>query len=97
MTAVGELVMSNGKVIGSRKMARYYKQRPRLEDSRDAVVINQMVQRYRLLALPGYGERDYLPTHEPRARASLRWAEKNDIHIKFQSNNQRHYRDSNPM
>jgi hypothetical protein len=54
-------------------------------------------QRYRLLALPGYGEKDYLPSHEPRSRAAQRWAERNDIHIKMQSNNQKHYRNSNPM
>lgn len=55
------------------------------------------LQRYRLLALPGYGEKDYLPSHEPRSRAAQRWAERNDIHIKMQSNNQKHYRNSNPM
>jgi pre-60S factor REI1 len=44
MNALGELMMNNGKVIGTRQMARYYKQRPRPEDTRDSVLINQMVQ-----------------------------------------------------
>ena len=97
LTDLGEIKMSNGLVIGTRQLQRYYKQRPRPRDTRESVLISEMVHRYRLLQLPGYTERDYLPTHEPRARQALRWAERQSLRVGMSTNNQKHYRNQNPM
>ena len=39
------------KVIGHREYARYYKQRTKLEDTRQSVLINQLVAKYRNLGI----------------------------------------------
>ena len=55
ITDAGELVIPSAtggsKVLGNREFARYYKQRLRLEDTRQSVVINQIVARYRNLGI----------------------------------------------
>ena len=40
-----------GKVIGSRNLARYYKQKHRPAEARESVLVNRIVSRYRLLGL----------------------------------------------
>ena len=35
-----------GKVLGSREFARFYKQRPRLDDTRPGVAANKVLARY---------------------------------------------------
>jgi len=50
MTGGHELVLpsehgTGGKILGTREFARYYKQRPRLEDSRESVHVNTMLAR----------------------------------------------------
>ncbi len=44
INALGEIVMSTGAVLGTRQMARYYKQRPRPAETRESVLISAMVQ-----------------------------------------------------
>lgn len=36
---------SGSKILGTREFARYYKQRPRLEDGRSSVQVNTMLAR----------------------------------------------------
>lgn len=45
-------VGGSGKIIGTRELARYYKQRPRPMDERQSVVVNTMLARYRALGAP---------------------------------------------
>ena len=52
----GELVMSDGKVIGHRTHKKEYSQNIRPEDTRACVVIPKMFARYRALCAPGYGK-----------------------------------------
>lgn len=50
----GELVMTDGTVLGHRDLHKFYRQRPRpLEDQRSLVA--NMLAEYRRLKLPGYG------------------------------------------
>ena len=37
---------SKGKVLGSREFARFYRQRPRLDDTRHSVAVNKVLARY---------------------------------------------------
>lgn len=37
---------TKGKVLGSREFARFYKQRPRLDDTRHSFAVNQVLARY---------------------------------------------------
>lgn len=39
---------SKGKVLGSREFARFYRQRPRLDDTRQSVAVNKVLARYDL-------------------------------------------------
>ena len=45
----GEVLLGNGKVMGHRQYHYLYKQRPRLPDIREAVVINKIALEYRKL------------------------------------------------
>jgi pre-60S factor REI1 len=42
-------MVAGGKVVGHRSLRRYYQQRGRVQDSRDAVVINKVATEYRML------------------------------------------------
>ncbi|KAK9867870.1 hypothetical protein WJX84_004997 [Apatococcus fuscideae] len=42
---------AKGKVLGSREFARFYKQRPRLDDTRHSVAVNKVLARYRSLGV----------------------------------------------
>lgn len=42
---------SGGKVLGSRELARYYKQRPKPQDNRRSVVVNTIIAQYRSMGL----------------------------------------------
>ena len=43
----GEILLPNGKIIGSRALKYIYKQRFRVEDNREAVVVNKLAVEYR--------------------------------------------------
>ncbi len=45
---------TKGKVLGSREFARFYKQRPRLDDTRQSVAVNKVLARYQLLYLSAH-------------------------------------------
>lgn len=52
-----ELILPKGnnatrKVLGSRDLAKYYKQKPKPQEQRQSVLVNRIVSRYVLLALP---------------------------------------------
>ena len=52
----GEVRLGNGKIIGSRSLKYIYKQRFRLDDSREAVVVNKISLEYRrVLAIANGG------------------------------------------
>ncbi|KAK9821205.1 hypothetical protein WJX74_010152 [Apatococcus lobatus] len=42
---------TKGKVLGSREFARFYRQRPRLDDTRHSVAVNKVLARYRSLGV----------------------------------------------
>lgn len=60
------------RILGSREFARYYRQRPRLEDSRDSVQRASVLAQYRRLSIPllagGTEEADAKKQNERRAR-----------------------------
>ncbi|KAH6559635.1 hypothetical protein KP509_1Z001300 [Ceratopteris richardii] len=64
------------KIIGSREFARYYKQRPRPSDSRDAVLVNSIVARYRNMGLV---------TGKSRVLASNSNERRNSAHIQAET------------
>jgi hypothetical protein len=43
----GEVLLGNGKIIGTRALKYVYKQRFRFPDSREAVVVNKLAMEYR--------------------------------------------------
>lgn len=45
----GEVLLGNGKIMGTRQFHYIYKQKPRLPDTREAVLINKMALQYRRL------------------------------------------------
>lgn len=45
----GEILLGNGKIIGSKSLAYIYKQRFRFPDSRESVIINKLSLEYRKL------------------------------------------------
>jgi dihydrofolate reductase len=57
----GEVRLGNGKIMGHRQFHYIYKQKPRLPDDREAVVINKIALEYRKLrALQNGGKGDSL-------------------------------------
>jgi pre-60S factor REI1 len=42
---------AGGKILGSRELARYYKQRPKPQDNRRSVIVNTIIAQYRSLGL----------------------------------------------
>jgi pre-60S factor REI1 len=44
-----ELIFSNGKTVGHRSLKVYYNQNVRLPDTRECVVVNRIIQQYKLL------------------------------------------------
>jgi pre-60S factor REI1 len=48
-----ELIFENGKSIGHRSLVTYYKQNVKPPETRDSVLINSVIQQYRLL---GYAD-----------------------------------------
>jgi hypothetical protein len=45
----GEILLPNGKIIGTRALKYIYKQRFRVEDNRESVVVNKLAVEYRQL------------------------------------------------
>jgi hypothetical protein len=45
--ASGEVKLGNGKIMGIRKFHYIYKQKPKLPDTRDAVLVNKIALEYR--------------------------------------------------
>ena len=57
----GEVQLGNGKIMGHRKFHYIYKQRPRVPDSRECVLVNKIALEYRKLrALQNGGKGDSL-------------------------------------
>lgn len=58
----GEVLLGNGKIIGSRALKYLYKQRYRFPDSRESVVVNKIALEYRkikAIANGNYTEQEY--------------------------------------
>jgi hypothetical protein len=45
----GEIQLGNGKILGHRQFHYIYKQKPRLKDDREAVLVNKIAVEYRKL------------------------------------------------
>lgn len=52
----GEILLGNGKIIGARSLKYIYKQRFRLADSRESVVVNKLAIEYRRIKAIANGE-----------------------------------------
>jgi pre-60S factor REI1 len=73
------------KVLGSRDLARYYKQRPRPEDTRQSVVINTVLAKYRSL---GIETKDAAgaPPEEKRAQRQQQRKERSRLNLAMRTN-----------
>jgi len=49
LMSTGEVRLGNGKIMGHRKYNNIYKQKPRLPDERDSILINKIAVEYRKL------------------------------------------------
>ena len=54
----GEVKLGNGKVMGIRKFHYIYKQKPKLPDTREAVLVNKIALEYRQMRAIQSGELD---------------------------------------
>jgi len=86
---VGELLLNDGNVIGHRSLIKYYKMNYKPRESRDSVLISQMLAQYRALALPGYSSK--IKTSE-RTRFIAQYAQKQRFRAEKAANSQEHYR-----
>lgn len=55
MNDAGELVMSDGSLIGHRQYVSAYRQNHRTTESRESVQIAKLMAEYKALQLPGFG------------------------------------------
>eukprot|EP00955_Chlamydomonas_euryale_P116567 366426-Chlamydomonas_euryale.AAC.31 len=93
MTGGHELVLpsehgTGGKILGTREFARYYKQRPRLEDSRESVHVNTMLARYRSLGIATIDGTKSLEAKKQTSKTNkdLKWEGKRNIKTEVWSN-----------
>lgn len=91
MNDAGELVMSDGSIIGHRTLNRAYKQniRPETETS----IIDSIVGEYKRLALPGYAgvpEAKYSETNHFMRKIVK--AQRTQINMFLRQNHQKHFR-----
>jgi len=84
-----ELVLASGKTLGPRQLKVYYEQRPR-ERSHQQLVTSLMQEHRRLEQLERQ-KSTYVPL------SSIRRADNATIKAMFKTNNQKHYRNSNPL
>jgi hypothetical protein len=54
----GEIKLGNGKVMGIRKFHYIYKQKPKMPDTREAVLVNKIALEYRQMRAIQNGELD---------------------------------------
>ena len=54
-----ELIFSNGKAVGHRQYATYYRQKPHASDNRDSIRIARMMSEYRALGYAPRTEQQY--------------------------------------
>ena len=52
----GEILLGNGKIIGTRSLKFIYKQRFRLQDTREAIVLNKLALEYRKIRMITNGD-----------------------------------------
>jgi hypothetical protein len=72
INAHGELVLSDGSVIGHRDLKRFYSQNQRPRETRESVLINRLMSSYKLLALPGYSPSGAITPQVKRAQKLAR-------------------------
>eukprot|EP01026_Neomeris_dumetosa_P025309 TRINITY_DN2082_c0_g1_i6.p3 TRINITY_DN2082_c0_g1~~TRINITY_DN2082_c0_g1_i6.p3 ORF type:complete len:319 (-),score=77.63 TRINITY_DN2082_c0_g1_i6:522-1478(-) len=86
-----ELVVPNEsgngvKILGSREFARYYKQRPKLEDSRKSIVVGSIVAQYKQLGVLTTQEKLEIKEKNKAAYKSKQWYEKNRLRKELANN-----------
>lgn len=86
----GEILLGNGKILGHRQFAYIYKQKPRLPDTRECVVINKIALEYRKLRMiANGGHMDSLvldPKFERDTARMARHINKRELHYKLHNN-----------
>eukprot|EP01006_Ploeotia_vitrea_P040571 TRINITY_DN66434_c8_g1_i1.p1 TRINITY_DN66434_c8_g1~~TRINITY_DN66434_c8_g1_i1.p1 ORF type:complete len:480 (+),score=259.99 TRINITY_DN66434_c8_g1_i1:89-1441(+) len=85
MSEGGELVLSDGSVIGHRSLRRYYKQSLRPVETRDHQLIQSMIKEYKLLKLPGY-ERSQAQARKRQVAAIVRKVNKQRMRLGIRHN-----------
>jgi pre-60S factor REI1 len=74
-----------GKVLGSREMAKYYKQRPKPIDSRRSVAANLVVAQYRALGVETLGSKAP-PAGEQRAQKERQRQQRQWLNLAMRTN-----------
>ena len=81
MDEIGELHLPNGRILGTRSLQRYYKQRRAPGDDRTSVILAKMAQQYKELGLV----RSQKPTI-PRTTRELKRKQRHDVRLGVKSN-----------
>jgi hypothetical protein len=84
-----ELVLVSGKTLGPRQMKVYYDQRHR--DRSHQQLVSSLMQEHRRLEAIERQKRTYVP------QTSIRLRQQIDFKAGMKANNQKHYRNSNPL
>ena len=84
-----ELVLASGKTIGPRQMKVYYDQRPRARSHQQLVA--SLMQEHRRLEAIERQKKTYAP------QKAIRRRQNNELATGMKTNNQKHYRNSNPL
>jgi len=82
-----ELVLQDGKQIGHRSYARYYKQKYKPEDLRESVLINKLCSQYRELNIVTHGTRRERDRKNPYfAKNAIHHRNKVALNLQLKSN-----------
>jgi hypothetical protein len=81
----GELILSDGSRIGHRHYRKEYEQNTRPVESRESVLIAQMMSRYRMIKQAGFGGRE-TSTAEEQAKRIVGLANKQRMQVGIQLN-----------
>uniref|UniRef100_A0A7S3YE33 C2H2-type domain-containing protein n=1 Tax=Lotharella globosa TaxID=91324 RepID=A0A7S3YE33_9EUKA len=91
ITELGEIVMKDGRVLGHRSLARYYKQSLKPRDPKHTDLVTKMIKDYRAIGLPGYHARS---KRNEKSRKDVLAANKRFMKLGFKGNKQKHFKDS---
>lgn len=91
MNAGGELILSDGGIVGHRSFLRAYKLNPAPAEERESVLITQMMARHRAITMKGWNKKASTNLHvKDRNILDRKWMK---LGIAGNKNNIKHWRD----